>query len=174
MSISRGWNFGCVLVILLLAVVSTGCVRRRMTIRSSPPGALVFVDDQPIGVTPVSTSFLYYGTRKIQLFKDGFETVTAKQRFPTPWYQLPPVDFFSENLWPFEVRDERYVDFDMIPQQIVPNEKVLERAESLRRSARQGHATPLWTAPAVGQPAPPVNRWTDPPPHGPTPLPALP
>ena len=26
-----------------------GCVRRRLTIRSSPPGALVYIDDQEIG-----------------------------------------------------------------------------------------------------------------------------
>lgn len=122
-----------------------GCVRRRMTIRSNPPGALAFVDDQEIGLTPVSTDFTYYGTRKIQLFKDGYETVATKHRFPTPWYEVPPLDFISENLWPFEIRDERAVDFDLIPQQIVPNEKLLERAESLRRSTQQGHAVPMWT-----------------------------
>ena len=126
-----------------VCLAQTGCVRRRMTIRSNPPGALAFVDDQEIGLTPVSTDFTYYGARKIQLFKDGFETVTAKQRFPTPWYELPLLDFFAENVWPFEVRDERAVDFDLIPQQIVPNEKLLERAESLRHSTQQGHAVPM-------------------------------
>ena len=90
-----------------VCLAQTGCVRRRMTIRSNPPGALAFVDDQEIGLTPVSTDFTYYGPRKFQLFKDGFETVTAKQRIPTPWYELPPLDFFAENVWPFEVRDER-------------------------------------------------------------------
>jgi hypothetical protein len=130
-----------------------------MTIRSNPAGALVFVDDQEIGVTPVSTSFTYYGTRKIQLFKDGFETVTAKQRFPLTWYQWPVVEFFAENLWPFELRDERYVDFDMVPQQIVPNEKLLERAESLRTSARQGHVTPMWNPNVVPPVTAPASHW---------------
>lgn len=128
-----------------------------MTIRTNPSGALAFVDDQEIGVTPVSTPFTYHGTRKIQLFKDGFETVTEKQRFPTPWYEWPVIEFFSENLWPFELRDERYVDVDMVPQQIVPNQVLLERAESLRVSSRKGHVTPLWTpdsTPASGPNAP--------------------
>jgi hypothetical protein len=132
-----------------LCLLPAGCVRRRLTIRSNPPGALVFVDDREIGVTPVSTPFTYYGTREILLIKDGYETVTVKQRFPVPWYELPPLDFVTENLWPFEVRDERVADFSLSPQRIVPNEVLIERAESLRQNARQGHAAPMWTAPGT-------------------------
>jgi hypothetical protein len=116
-----------------------------MTIRSNPPGALVFIDDQEIGFTPVSTAYTYYGTRKIQLIKDGFETLTVKQTFAPPWYQVPPIDFVSENLWPRELRDERVLDFQLIPQQIVPTDILLERAEGLRGNARQGQITPLMT-----------------------------
>jgi hypothetical protein len=118
-----------------------------LTIRTTPPGATAFVDDQEIGVTPVSTDFTYYGTRKIQLFKDRFEPVTALQRVPSPWYEIPPLDFLAENLWPFEIRDERVVDVNLMPQQIVPPERLLERAEALRRGAQQGQVTPLFTAP---------------------------
>lgn len=118
-----------------------------MTIRTNPPGAVAFVDDQRIGVTPISTPFTYYGTRKIQLFKDGFEPLTVKQQFSVPWYEYPPLDFFVENLWPREIRDERIVDFEMIPQQIVPNEELLGRAETLRGTSQAGYVTPLWTAP---------------------------
>ena len=32
-----------------------------MTIRSNPPGAMFYVDDYEIGITPISTSFIYYG-----------------------------------------------------------------------------------------------------------------
>ena len=92
------------------------------------------VDDQPIGQTPVSTGFTYYGTRKIQLVKDNFETLTVKQTFNPPWYELPVVEFISENLWPWELRDERVVDFQMIPQVIVPTEAAAKAlaAEGLR------------------------------------------
>jgi hypothetical protein len=68
-----------------LTVAACGCVQRRMTIRSDPPGALVYVDDYEIGNTPVSTDFVYYGTRKIRLVKDGYETLTVRQPFPVPW-----------------------------------------------------------------------------------------
>ena len=119
-----------------------------MTIRTNPPGAVAFVDDQRIGVTPVSTPFTYYGTRKIQLFKDGFEPLTVKQQFSVPWYEYPPLDFVVENFWPREIRDERVVDFEMVPQQIVPNDELLGRAEVLRGNAQAGHVTPLWTPPS--------------------------
>ena len=78
-----------------------------MTIRSNPPGALVYVDDYQLGTTPVSHDFIYYGTRKIRLVKDGYETLTVRQPFPIPWYEIFPLDFVTENLIPWEVRDER-------------------------------------------------------------------
>ena len=137
------WKCALLLAAVGVLVCSLGAVRRRITIRSNPPGALVFIDDQEIGFTPISTAYTYYGTRKIQLIKDGFETLTVKQTFSPPWYQVPPIDFVSENLWPRELRDERVLEFQLIPQQIVPTDKLLERAESLRGNARQGQITPL-------------------------------
>jgi hypothetical protein len=120
-------------------------VRRRLTVRTAPAGATVYVDKRPIGQTPVSVPFTYYATREIQLVKDNFETLSVKQTFNPPWYQWPGLDFISENLWPWEIRDERVVDFQMIPQQIVPTERLLENAQQLRDSAGQGAITPLLT-----------------------------
>ena len=135
----RFWLVG----LAVLLSVQPGCVRRRMTIRTNPPGAVVYVDRQRIGVTPVSTDFTYYGTRTVELVKDGYETVTEQHKFTTPWYQLPGIDFFAENLWPFETRDERILDFQMVPQQAVPPSLVLNRAEQLRADAQQGLMTPM-------------------------------
>ncbi len=121
----------------------SGCVRRRLTVRSNPPGALVYIDDQEIGTTPVSTPFTYYGTRKIRLVKDGYETVTVLQTFPAPWYQHPGIDFVSENLVPREIRDERIVDFELHPQRIVPMQELLTRADELRGASLPTSGTPL-------------------------------
>ncbi|MCP3692505.1 MAG: PEGA domain-containing protein, partial [Planctomycetaceae bacterium] len=52
----------------------TATVRRRLTIISNPPGAVVFVDDREIGVTLVSPSFPSYGSRKLQLVMEAFAT----------------------------------------------------------------------------------------------------
>ena len=166
-------------ILLLIAVVTcfgwelagdaqAGGVRRRLTIRSNPPGALVVIDDQEIGYTPVSTSFTYYGTRKIQLIKDGFETLTVKQAIQPPWYEYPPFDFLSENFAWSEIRDERAIDFQLIGQQIVPTDVLRGRAEELRDSARRGVITPLPTTPEL-LPAPlsAPPRLPLPPPQGP-------
>ena len=135
-------TFPCRLRMLFMAIVclatvvaGAGCVQRRMTIRSNPPGALVYVDDYQIGTTPVSTDFVYYGTRKIRLVKDGYETLTVRQPFPIPWYEIFPLDFVSENLWPGEIRDERVVDLAMMPAAATPPEEVVARAEQSRLSA---------------------------------------
>ena len=128
-----------------------------MTIRSNPPGALVYVDDYQIGTTPVSTDFIYYGTRKIRLVKDGFETLTVRQPFPIPWYEVFPLDFVTENFWPGEIRDERVVDLAMTPAAATPPEEVVSRAEQVRLSAGSLPAAvsqPMVVQPLAPQPAP--------------------
>ncbi len=127
----------------------TGCVQRRMMIRSNPPGALVYVDDYEIGVTPISSNFTYYGQRKIRLVKDGYETLTVMQSIPAPWYQIPPLDFVSENLVPGEIRDRQTFSYQLTPQRVVPTDQLLGRAESLRRGMHTiGAVGPLSPTPA--------------------------
>lgn len=117
----------------LIGMAGSGCVQRRLTIRTDPPGAMAYVDGYPIGTTPISTDFTYYGAREIRLVKDGYETVVAKQRFWPPWYEIPPLDFVSENLVPGELRDQRTLEFRLQPQRITPPEQLVDRAERLRR-----------------------------------------
>ncbi len=113
-----------------------------MTVRSNPPGAMLYVDDQQIGVTPVATDFVYYGTRKFKLVKNGYETMTTYQKIEAPWYQVPPLDFFSENVNPREIRDERVINFQLRPKRIVPTAELLSRAGNLRNSSIQGFVVP--------------------------------
>jgi hypothetical protein len=144
-------------------------VRRRMTIRSQPVGATVYVDDQEIGTTPVSVDFTYYGTRKIQWIKDGYETLTVKQAFFPPWYQFPVIEFVSENLSPWEHRDDHLLDFQLEPQQILPTDKLMERAQELRINASQGYSIALPHAanlqpPVITPPGLPETGYNGPPP----------
>jgi len=137
-----------------------------MTIRSDPPGALVYVDDYQLGTTPLSHDFVYYGTRKIRLVKDGYETLTVRQPFPVPWYQYFPLDFVTENLWPWEVRDERVVSLAMQPAAATPPESVVARAEQARLAAG--------SLPPVAAPQPVTPQSLPPPPLIPAPPPAVP
>jgi hypothetical protein len=153
--------------LVVALVLQPGCVHRRMTIRSNPPGAVVYVDNQEIGTTPVSTDFLYYGTREIRLVKDGYETLTVMQPVPMPWYQYPPLDFFSDNFTPGEIRDQRTFTYNLVPQMVVPTDVLLGRGEQLRA---QAHAS----AAMRGMPAAPGTlQATSPGEIPPSPAPAL-
>ena len=112
------------------------------------PGALVYVDDYQIGTTPVSTDFVYYGTRKVRLSLSGYETLTVMQPIPTPWYQYPGLDFVSENLVPGEIRDERVVEFQLKPQMIVPSPAI---AGTGREPAALGRGAANTAAAAAGR-----------------------
>lgn len=142
-----------------LIALSPGCVRRRLVVHSNPPGATVYVDNQPIGITPCATSFIYYGTREIRLVKPGFETLSVNQPIPAPWYQIPPIDFVSENVIPKEIHDYRTVTFNLTPQVIVPTEQLIDRAQQLRANTLQGAVLP---ANALS-PAPPLAPSLGPP-----------
>ena len=129
--------------ILLLAglVVLSGCVQRRLIVRTQPEGAYLTIDNQPIGYTPVSVPFTYYGTREIKLEKDGFKTVQVQQRIRPPWYERFPISFMAEHFSPRELRDERVLDFRLEPRQQVNENFLLERAHQLRTDVQRGTVT---------------------------------
>ena len=152
---------------LAICMVAGGCVRRRMTIRTNPPGARVFVDDYEIGTTPISHNFVYYGKRKIRLVKDGYETLTVMQSVPTPWYEIPPLDFVSENLVPVEICDQRTFNYQLTPQMVVPPEQLIGRAEQLRGQVRAAGPPPGPSFPANPPVTPiPLQPEPIPPPPG--------
>ena len=126
---------------LTLCLSLVGCVERRMTIRTNVDdqgGALVVVDNQEVGHTPVSTGFTYYADRQVRLHKDGYETVTLVQPIPAPWWDSLLVEFFIENLWPFTVRDEREFRYQLPPLVNVTTQELLDRAQQLRTEGQLG------------------------------------
>ncbi len=130
-----------------------------MIIRTNPPGAAVYVDDNEVaGLTPVAISPIYYGTRKIRLVKDGCETLTLLQSVPAPWYEFPPLDFISETLVPGTIRDVRTFDYQLQPQALVPGDELLGRAEGLRHDTRNvaGVVAPVYRVNPPIQPAMPA------------------
>ena len=135
-----------IVLILALSMLQIGCVRRRMTVRSNPPGATVYLDGNEIGRTPFSTNFDFYGKREFRLVKDGYETKTVILPVRAPWYQWFPLDFASEVLLPGKLTDQKYYEFDMQPVVIMPTSELLGRAEELRRHAHaNGGLRPVGT-----------------------------
>ena len=130
--------FTCILL-LILASTQAGCVHRRFTVYSNPPGALVRVDGRDVGYTPASIDFTWYGTREVQLLKDGYETQTQMVSIPAPWYQRFPLDFVSDNFLGTHVSDHRQFSFQMQPKRADITSDVIQRGRSLRSEALHGH-----------------------------------
>jgi hypothetical protein len=125
------------LLAVLVAVAATGCVERRFRVESNPPGAYVYVNNNPVGATPVDVPFLYNGDYEITIVKEGYQTQHIKQPVSTPWYQYPIVDFFTESLWPGQITDYRVFLYDLEPV-IQPNLDLLKaEGDELRRRAAQ-------------------------------------
>lgn len=97
------------------------------------------LDNHELGKTPYSGSFDYYGKRKIQLVKDGYETQTHYIDLKPPWYQWPFIDFFSEVVIPYEITDDHKYRFNMKQQRIVSDDELMARAFELRDRSHAGN-----------------------------------
>lgn len=131
-----------VVIFLFICTTLCGCVLRSLTIDSNPSGAMVYLDDEPIGETPVTTTFTYYGTRKITVEKTDhegrllYERKIVYEKIKPPFYQIVPLDFFSELILPIKLKDEHHFVYQLEPLKQRPKEEVqkevMENAEELR------------------------------------------
>ncbi len=118
---------------LLAAVLAgTGCVDRKFIIESNVPNAQVYVDDRPAGPAPAYVPFEYYGYYTVTLVHPGYESVTKRVHVTAPWYAYPPLDFVTEVLWPFHIRDTRRYTIDMHQASQTRTDDILSAAEALR------------------------------------------
>ena len=126
----RRWKTAA--VVLALTPLG-GCVERVMTVKSDPPGALVYLNDQEVGRTPMEKEFLWYGTYDLQLRKEGYQTLTARPRVWAPWWQVVPLDLLAE-LIPLPLVDRPVLSYQMKPTPQEPQDPaaLIERAVELR------------------------------------------
>lgn len=120
-----------------LVGLSTGCVDRRFVIESDPTNANVFVNNRYVGATPVNLQFVYYGKYRFVFDRDGYQRLTVEEDIAPPWYEWFPLDFISENLIPYTIRDIRKIQRPLEPVMMVPPETILNRALQLQL---QGHS----------------------------------
>jgi len=150
----RFWLLG-----LLAVSGAVGCVERRMVVQSDPPGAIVYDEkNQPIGGSTADKPFTFYGKYTFRLVKDGYETLVVDQPVKASWYEWPGLDFISENLIPWTIRDVRYFKYAMQPantnSQNMDPEVLLQQAQALREYSATKGTAPLPPPPALGPPPP--------------------
>ena len=121
-----------------LLAASQGCgVQRTLQIESDPPGALVYLNGNEVGRTPMRKNFLWYGTYDVELRKEGYETLVKPTPVWAPWWQVPPIDFLAE-LVPLPLEDKHAVEYRLKPtgmEQADPN-AILRRAVAMRGRLR--------------------------------------
>src|SRR6266581_2811438 len=119
----------CLFGLLLAAGGLTGCVERRFIVETDQPGTVVLVNNQQLGgQTPADGFFDYYGKYRFALIKDGYQTQQVVQDIAPPWFEYAGLDFFSENVWPFVIRDTRRFYYLMQPLQTPNIDDVSRRA----------------------------------------------
>lgn len=135
------WLCGGLVTLALLAapvVLTSGCVRRTVTVNTDPQGAAVHLNDRLVGTSPVSVDFLWYGDYDVTLRKDGYQTLTTNHRLDAPWYQWPGLDFVSEVLVPWTIHDRQEMSFALEPAQPVDPAELLQKAVETRERTLYG------------------------------------
>ncbi|MEM8738925.1 MAG: PEGA domain-containing protein [Planctomycetota bacterium] len=125
------------LAVCLLAAAPLGCVQRTLHVTSQPAGALVYLNDQEVGRTPVSVPFTFYGDYDVRLEKDGYQPLATVGQAEMPWWELPGPDLVAE-LIPGAKSDIawHYQLTAAVPADRVDPAPLIERARELRDRTR--------------------------------------
>lgn len=145
-------TFGVLIALVALAGCAGG-VQRTLRVESDPPGALVYLNDQEVGRTPMETSFLWYGTYDVRLRKEGYQTVKARSRVWAPWWQIPPIDLVAEFV-PIQLEDRHQLSYQLepLPEQ-VEVEPLIARGLELRGMLESSEFTKKPTTKPATKPA---------------------
>jgi len=109
-----------------------GCVERRLTINTEPQGAIVVLNDEEIGTSPVTVNFQWYGDYNIRISKEGYETLKTHRRLKGPWYDYFPFDFFAGVLNPKRIVNSYEWTFNLAGQKQPAREDLIKNAEKLQ------------------------------------------
>ncbi len=127
----RGLVFAIISVVIG-AVMLSGCVERKLTIRTEPEGALVTLNDEEIGPSPVTVGFEWYGDYNVRISKPGYETLKTHRKLKAPWYDRFPCDFIAQFLNPQRIVDSYEWTFELNPKEQPDREELVDSAVGLR------------------------------------------
>jgi PEGA domain-containing protein len=123
-----------------LLFFTPGCVEQILTVNTNPKGALVELNGQELGRTPVTKHFTWYGTYEVILRADGYQTQKTTASVIAPWYQWVPFDIVFQ-LLPIPLKDHHVVKYDLIPTppSSEPTPGILNRATQLKSQLESTH-----------------------------------
>jgi hypothetical protein len=98
---------------------------------------MIALNDEQIGVSPVTVSFDWYGDYWVQARKEGYETLDTHRELKAPWYDWPPFDLLVQVLDPTRVVDAYEWTFELSPKQYPTRDELIENARTLRSQLDQ-------------------------------------
>ncbi|MBN2316761.1 MAG: PEGA domain-containing protein [Sedimentisphaerales bacterium] len=119
------------LCVIPLAFLS-GCVERNLTIKTHPEEALVVLNDEEIGLSPVTVNFNWYGDYCVRIQKEGFETLNTHRELKGPWYDAFPFDFFAQIINPNRIVDSYEWTFNLAPKRQISREELIQNAREMQ------------------------------------------
>jgi hypothetical protein len=120
---------------LMLLIGLSGCTSRGITVTSVPPGAEVSINRRVVGVTPIRVGFTHYGTYRIELRKEKYQTLVKEESVNPPIYGYDPVALVADNLIPARLNDEVYLHYVMKSQDSKNDKDALTERDSLMERA---------------------------------------
>jgi len=122
---------------ILAVILLSGCVERRLTIVTEPAEAVVWLNDEEVGVTPVTVNFNWYGDYRVRIEKPGFEILNTHRPLERPLHDRFPFDFFAEVFWPQTIEDAYTWTFELQPYHQASAEELIESAKTARQEANE-------------------------------------
>ena len=95
----------------------------------------VALNDEEIGVTPVTVNFNWYGDYNIRIEKPGYDILNTHQLLERPAHDVFPLDFFAEVLWLGTIEDSYTWTFQLEPFQQASAAELIEQANQMRDQA---------------------------------------
>ncbi len=117
---------------ILAALILCGCVERKLTINTVPQGALVVLNDEEIGESPVTVNFNWYGDYYIRISKEDCETLNTHRKLKAPWYDHFPWDFFAQIVNPNRIVDWYEWSFELEPKRQLNPQELIQNAKELK------------------------------------------
>ena len=130
----------CRVMLLVFAVVlmGAGCgsVQKELTIKTEPAGALVLLNDEEVGTTPVTVSFNWYGDYRVRASLEGYRTLNTHKDLKGPWYDGFPFDL-ARLLWPARTVDRYEWTFELEKLTPPTREELIKSATDLQQTMNE-------------------------------------
>jgi hypothetical protein len=117
---------------LVAGLALGGCVERKLMINTEPQGALVILNDEQIGESPVTVNFNWYGHYNVRIREEGYETLKTHKDLKSPWYDEFPFDFFAQIVYPGRIVDSYEWTFELSPKRDITRDELIRKAQEAK------------------------------------------